>query len=52
MFSSNIALLTTRTTKDEWSVLASELIIDHKAVSRYDISYIFPLWITLSDELR
>ena len=41
----NIGLATTRLTKDEWSVLATENIIAHKAVSRYDIGYLFPLYL-------
>jgi hypothetical protein len=40
----NIALMTTRLTKDDWSILATENIIGHKAVSRYDIGYLFPLY--------
>jgi hypothetical protein len=40
----NIGLMTTRLTKDEWSILATEHIIGHKAVSRYDIGYLFPLY--------
>ncbi|MBM4300367.1 MAG: hypothetical protein FJ121_02390 [Deltaproteobacteria bacterium] len=41
----NIGLMTTRLTKDDWSILATEHIISHKAVSRYDISYLFPLYL-------
>ncbi|MFZ5453667.1 MAG: type ISP restriction/modification enzyme [Thermodesulfobacteriota bacterium] len=41
----NIGLMTTRLTKDEWSILATEHIIAHKAVSRYDIGYLFPLYL-------
>jgi hypothetical protein len=41
----NIGLMTTRLTKDEWSVLATSHIITHKAVSRYDIGYLFPLYL-------
>jgi predicted helicase len=40
----NIGLMTTRLTKDEWSILATESVIGHKAVSRYDIGYLFPLY--------
>ncbi len=40
----NIGLITTRLTKDAWSILATENIIGHKAVSRYDIGYLFPLY--------
>jgi predicted helicase len=41
----NIAIMTTRLTKDEWSILATDHMIAHKAVSRYDISYLFPLYL-------
>ena len=41
----NIGLVTTRITKDDWTVLATEHIISHKAGSRYDISYLFPLYL-------
>ncbi len=40
----NVAIITTRGTKDDWSILATEHIIRHKAVSRYDIGYLFPLY--------
>jgi predicted helicase len=46
----NIALITTRLTKDEWSILATEHIIGHKVVSRYDIGYLFPLYRYTSNE--
>ena len=39
----NISLMTTRLTKDDWSALATDLLARHKAVSRYDIGYVFPL---------
>lgn len=42
---SNIGIMTTRLTKDDWSILATHNIIGHKAVSRYDISYLFPLYL-------
>jgi predicted helicase len=41
----NIGIMTTRLTKDDWSILATEHIIGHKAVSRYDIGYLFPLYL-------
>ncbi len=41
----NLALITTRQTKDNWNTLATENIIGHKAASRYETSYIFPLYI-------
>ncbi|MCX5888469.1 MAG: N-6 DNA methylase [Deltaproteobacteria bacterium] len=39
----NIGVMTTRMTKDDWSILVTEHIPGHKAVSRYDIGYFFPL---------
>ena len=39
----DISLMTTRLTKDDWSALAADTLARHKAVSRYDIGYIFPL---------
>ena len=41
----NIALVTTRQTKDDWAVFATAHITGHKAGSRYDISYLFPLYL-------
>jgi predicted helicase len=41
----NIGIITTRLTKDEWSALATDNIIAHKSGSRYDISYLFPLYL-------
>ncbi|MEW6658325.1 MAG: type ISP restriction/modification enzyme [Thermodesulfobacteriota bacterium] len=41
----NLGLITTRLTKDEWSILATSHIIAHKSVSRYDIGYLFPLYL-------
>lgn len=46
----NIGLVTTRITKDDWTVLATEHIISHKAGSRYDISYLFPLYLYQTPE--
>ena len=48
----NIGLMTTRLTKDDWSILATEHTIGHKAVSRYDIGYLFPLYLynTIGDK--
>ncbi len=39
----NIALLTTRITKDEGAVFCSSSIAAHKSASSYDITYVFPL---------
>jgi predicted helicase len=41
----NVGIITTRLTKDEWSVLATDKIIAHKSASRYDISYLIPLYL-------
>ena len=41
----NIGILTTRLTKDDWTVLATNHIATHKSGSRYDTSYLFPLYI-------
>ncbi len=41
----NIGVMTTRMTKDNWSILVTEHIPRHKAVSRYDIGYFFPLYL-------
>ena len=40
----NIGLVTTRLTKDDWAVFTTEHIAGHKSGSRYDISYLFPLY--------
>jgi predicted helicase len=41
----NLALIATRQTKDEWHVLATDLIIGHKALAAYDINTLFPLYL-------
>jgi predicted helicase len=41
----NVGIITTRLTKDAWSALATDSIIAHKSGSRYDISYLFPLYL-------
>lgn len=46
----NIGLVTTRITKDDWTAFATEHIISHKAGSRYDISYLFPLYLYQTPE--
>ena len=40
----NIGLITTRLTKDEWSILVTDHIVAHKAISRYDIGYLLPVY--------
>lgn len=46
----NLGLVTTRQTQDEWSALVSDAPIRHKGGSRYDISSLFPLWLTPEPE--
>ena len=41
----NVAVITTRQTKDDFSALATKFICGHKSGSRYDIGYVFPLWL-------
>jgi predicted helicase len=41
----NLALITTRQTKEQWHVLATKFIIGHKAVAAYDINTLFPLYL-------
>lgn len=42
---SNIGLITTRQTKEAWGVFAARNPIAHKAVSAYDVSSLFPLYL-------
>ena len=41
----NFEIVTTRVTKDDWSALATDVVAAHKSGSRYDISYLFPLYL-------
>ena len=41
----NVGLVTSRITKDDFSVLCTKHITAHKNATRYDISYIFPLYL-------
>ena len=43
--SDNIGLVTSRITKDDFSVQCTKYIAAHKSATRYDISYILPLYI-------
>ena len=40
----NLGIITTRQTRDDWGAFASKHIIGHKAVARYDINSLFPLY--------
>ena len=42
---SNLALITTRLTKDGWDALVSRSIVGHKSLAAYDINYLFPLYL-------
>lgn len=48
----NFALITTRQTRENFASLATDLVCgQHKIVSAYDGSYIFPLYVYETDEL-
>ena len=40
----NIAFITTRITKDAFSLLPTRTPPGHKSVGAYDVNYVFPLW--------
>ena len=40
----NLALITTRQTRDPFGALATRLIVGHKSVAAYDINSVFPLY--------
>jgi predicted helicase len=46
---SNFALATTRLTKDKWDVSVCKNIIGHKALSAYDPTYLFPLYLYVTE---
>jgi predicted helicase len=50
MMRENVGIITTRLTKDDWSVLVTDTLAAHKSGSRYDISYIFPLYLYPKDD--
>ncbi|WP_420456662.1 type ISP restriction/modification enzyme [Rubrivirga sp.] len=41
---SNLGLVTTRQTRDDWTCLVTDAVIRHKALATYDINYLFPLY--------
>lgn len=41
----NLGLITTRQTKDEFGILATNLIAGHKSCAGYDINTVFPLYL-------
>jgi predicted helicase len=40
----NVALITTRQTRDPFGALATNMIVGHKSVAAYDINSVFPLY--------
>jgi predicted helicase len=46
----NLGLLTTRQTRDQWDVFLTNSIVGHKSLSAYDITSLFPLYDYPSDE--
>jgi hypothetical protein len=42
----NVALLTTRQTRDKWDAFATRTLVGHKSLSAYDITSVFPLFVT------
>ena len=46
----NVGLITSRITKDDFSVLCTKYITAHKSATRYDISYILPLYLYPEEE--
>ena len=41
----NVGLITSRITKDDFSVLCTKYVTAHKSATLYDISYVFPLYL-------
>jgi predicted helicase len=41
----NVAILTTRQTRDQWDAFATRSIVGHKSLSAYDITSLFPLYL-------
>ncbi|MBV9848588.1 MAG: N-6 DNA methylase [Armatimonadetes bacterium] len=41
----NIALISTRQTRDHWDILATNHIMGHKSLAAYDINFQFPLYL-------
>ena len=46
----NLGLMTTRLTKDKWDAQCTRDMIAHKALSAYDITYLFPLYLYPKNE--
>jgi predicted helicase len=41
----NLGLITTRQTRDDWAVLATDHIMGHKSLAAFDINFLFPLYL-------
>jgi len=50
MQKANVALITTRQTRDQFDALATNKIVGHKSVAAYDINSVFPLFIYDSEK--
>lgn len=46
----NLGFITTKQTRDDWSVHATRSIIGHKSLAAYDINTLFPLYVYASKE--
>ena len=42
---SNLAIVTTRQTRDDWDALVTENPVTHKVLAAYDINFVFPLYL-------
>ena len=41
----NVALITTRQTRDEWAAFVTNTLCGHKTCAKYDINFLFPLYL-------
>jgi hypothetical protein len=41
----NLGLITTRQTRDDWAVLATDQIMGHKSLAAFDINFLFPVYL-------
>ncbi|MBM4273173.1 MAG: DNA methyltransferase [Deltaproteobacteria bacterium] len=44
--SRNLALITTRQTRDKWAALATANIMGHKSLAAFDINFLFPVYLS------
>jgi len=45
LFPGNLGLIATRQTRNKWDVLVTKTLVGHKAISAFDISSLFPLYL-------